>query len=268
MSKTKPVYLFGEKLYGDDFSDKEIEEWFKDEEEGYANLGAKTKQSYQYAYHKLNELHGYKHIKGRKINNALGLGSAYGDEFSPIADSIKNLTILDPSKAFKDLNSVQGIHCSYKKPNINGDISSEDNSFDLITCLGVLHHIPNVTHVLNECYRCLTKDGIMLLREPIISMGDWSHPRTGLTKRERGIPLDIFSSIIKEAGFTITEQTLCVFPVIPKICNKLGVSAYNNALITKTDAFMCKLFKWNLRYHATNPMHKLRPASVYYVLSK
>ncbi len=35
------IYLSGAKLYGDDFTIDEIEEWFADEAEGSANLGAK-----------------------------------------------------------------------------------------------------------------------------------------------------------------------------------------------------------------------------------
>lgn len=38
------IYLSGAKLYGDDFTIDEIEEWFADEAEGYANLGAKKKK--------------------------------------------------------------------------------------------------------------------------------------------------------------------------------------------------------------------------------
>ena len=268
MSKTKPTYLLGDELYGDDFSLQEIEEWFKDEEEAYANLGAKNKDSYQYSYHALNQLHGFNHLAKQTINNALGLGSAYGDEFLPIAESINKLTILDPSDAFAGLTNTQGISCSYKKPNISGDISFPDNYFDLITSLGVLHHVPNVSHVVNECYRCLAEDGIMLIREPIVSMGDWAHPRAGLTKRERGIPLDIFNQIVNDAGFTVKKQSLCFFPPLSKICGMLGISTYNNVLITRLDSLMCDLFKWNLRYHATRTAHKFRPSSIFYVLSK
>lgn len=60
----------------------------------------------------------------------------------------------------------------------------ESEQFDLITCLGALHRIPNVSMVVNELYRCLGKGGYLLLREPVVSMGDWSVPREGLTKRE------------------------------------------------------------------------------------
>ena len=68
--------------------------------------------------------------------------------------------------------------------------------FDLIVCFGALHHIPNVSRIIGEFYRCSEKGGYVLMREPIISMGDWTKKRKGLTRRERGIPLKILRDII------------------------------------------------------------------------
>ena len=59
--------LAGRKLYGDDFSVDEIVEWFADEEEGFANLGAKNRENYCYEYHGLNRLHGFNHLPSRPI---------------------------------------------------------------------------------------------------------------------------------------------------------------------------------------------------------
>ncbi len=260
-------YLSGKELYGDNFGLEQIREWYKDEEEAYAALGAKDKQSYHYAYHALNSLHGFKHVGQREFANALGLGSAYGDEFNPIIRKIRNLTIVEPSDAFVD-TEISGVPCKYVKPGEDGILPFEDNTFDLITSLGALHHIPNVTTVVNELYRCLAPDGVALIREPIVSMGDWTKPRPGLTKRERGIPLGVFLSIVRHAGFQIRKQSLCVFPLIPKLTDRTGVAAYNSGFITRLDALVCGLFGWNKRYHATKLVHKLRPVSVYFVLTK
>jgi len=261
------IYLSGKKLHGDDFSYEEIWDWYEDEKEGYADLGAKKKSSYKYAYHSLNAQHGYQYIGNRKYHNVLGLGSAYGDEFIPIIDKIKKLTIVDPSDAFIT-EEVHGVPCHYVKPSIDGLMPFDDADFDMIVCLGVLHHIPNVTTVVNELFRCLSNSGIVLLREPIVSLGDWSKPRPGLTKRERGIPLNIFKSIINDAGFVIKHQSLCVFSLIPKISNRIGISAYNSSILTWIDKKLCQLFSWNVNYHPTKLVHKFRPWSVYFVLNK
>ena len=261
-------YLLGNKLYGDDLSLKDIESWYKDEEEGYANLGAKEKEKYQYVYHEINKLLGFSHINKNRIHNVLGLGSAYGEEFLPIIDKIENITILERSKYFSNTKEIHGTPCKYVKPNINGDMPFADNKFELIVIFSALHHIPNVTHVLKECNRVLSEVGVVLVREPIVSMGDWSKNRKGLTKNERGIPLDIFKTSISRSGFEIRHQSLWNFSLLPKIFNKFGVPAYNNAFLTKLDLFLSHIFRWNLRYHASKLVHKFRPASVFMVLTK
>jgi len=110
------AYLSGEKLYGDDFTIEEIQEWFADEEEGYANLGAKEESRYHYLYDQLNNQHAFRFIRGKHFDEALGIGSAYGHEFRPFAHNINQVTILDPSDAFSDVNEILGTPCKYIKP--------------------------------------------------------------------------------------------------------------------------------------------------------
>jgi len=62
MSNDLTEYFAGTKLYGDDFSTKDIEAWFKDETDAYAELGAKDRSTYHYAYTALNEHHGYRFL--------------------------------------------------------------------------------------------------------------------------------------------------------------------------------------------------------------
>jgi ubiquinone/menaquinone biosynthesis C-methylase UbiE len=261
------VYLSGKKLYGDDFDQDALEAWYADEEDGYANLGSDDRATYKYGYHALNWRHGFRHLGARTFSSVLGIGSAYGDELLPIVDRISKLTILDPADAFSR-DQVYGTPCSYVKPTADGLLSFDDESFELIVCLGVLHHIANVSLVLKEMHRCLAKGGILLLREPIVSLGDWSKPRQGLTKRERGIPLSLFGNMIDTVGFSTQYQSLCVFPLIPRLWNRIGAAAYNNRAATYLDAICCRLLKWNIRYHPKHFLHKFRPSSVFFVLTK
>jgi hypothetical protein len=55
-------YFDGNKLYGNDYSLEKIKQWYDEEAEGYANLGSKNKSSYFYAYHNMNEIHGFSKI--------------------------------------------------------------------------------------------------------------------------------------------------------------------------------------------------------------
>ena len=61
MKKTESIvsdcYLDGSRLYGDDFCLKEILQWFDEESEGYANLGAKNEDEYEYQYHAQKIIH-------------------------------------------------------------------------------------------------------------------------------------------------------------------------------------------------------------------
>ena len=261
-------FLSGRELYGDDFGPDEIKAWFADEAEGYANLCVKDKEHYYYGYHELNRLHGFKFIADRKFECALGIGSAYGDEFAPIAHNIREITILEPSKAYGDATQILGTPCRYRSPDPSGDLPFEDAKFDLITSFGVMHHIPNVSHVLRECARCLKENGIMLLRDPITSLGDWRRPRTGLTKRERGIPLPIFDRMVNEAGFTVVRRSLCVFAPLQRLADRVGVVIYNDRFLTSLDGLLSRAFAWNVSYHRTRWIDKFAPAAVYWMLTK
>jgi len=260
-------YLAGTKLYGDDFTGEQIAQWYEDEREGYAKLGDKSRGAYAYEYHALNRLHGFRFIRGKRFKSALGLGSAYGDEFLPIVSQIDQITVLEPSDAFQGTD-VGGVPCNYVKPSVDGLMPFEDGSFDLAICLGVLHHIPNVTTVVKELYRCLSRGGYLLLREPIDSRGDWSKPRRHATKRERGIPLHILDAIAAGAGFRVISRRLCVCPPFPKICIRLGMHPFNCPVATRVDAILSRLLRRRVRYHATRLVHKIRPTSVYFVLVK
>jgi len=261
------IYLSGKYLYGDDFKDKELEKWYIDEKEGFSELYAKDKATYKYVYHTLNKLYGFKYLSKQYYKNVLGLGSAFGDEFLPIISRIKYLTIVDPSDAYNG-DHVYGIPCRYIKPSIDGILPFDNNTFDLICCHGVLHHIPNVSTVIKELARCLTNNGVILIREPIVSMGNWTKPRHGLTKRERGIPVDIFLNIIYNSELRVYHQSLCMFPIIPLVCNRFGILPYNSYIFTWIDKQLSRFFLWNLRYHPTSFFHKFRPTSIYFVLTK
>jgi SAM-dependent methyltransferase len=260
-------YFAGTRLYGDDFGPEEIAAWYADEKEGYATLGHQNRASYLYQCHALNRLHGFGFLAGRRFRNALGFGGAFGDEFLPIVRQVDRITILDPCDAFQT-DSVGGVPCQCLRPSVDGMMPFPDESFDLITCLGVLHHIANVTTVVKELRRCLSPGGSLLLREPIVSMGDWTKPRRTATKRERGIPLPILCRMIKEADFRVVSQRLCVFPPLARIWRHFGASAYNSGLATRIDGKLCRLFRSRVRYHATRLSHKIRPAAVYFVLTK
>ena len=261
------AYLHGECLYGDDLSEAEIRAWYADEGEGYANLGAADTGRYRYVYHALNWWHAYSKVQIKAGARVLGFGSAYGEELLPVLGQTSELTIIDPSDAFLR-DTVHGVPCRYVKPDPSGALPFEDGVFDLLTAFGVLHHVPNVTTVVRELARVVRPQGLFLLREPVVSMGDWRRPRAGLTRHERGIPLQLLRSIVHDAGFAIESESLCVFPPLTRVFNSLGFEVYNSRLLTVLDAWLSRLLAWNLRYHAKSASQKIRPTSVFFVLRK
>jgi len=263
-------YLNGEKLYGDDFSIEQIEKWYKEESEGYANLGSNNQANYSYSYHNLNNRYAFSKLSDKKFDNVLGFGAAYGFEFEPIVDKISSLTIIEPSDKLVR-KTIGSLTPTYVKPAIDGKIDFQDNSFDLITCFGTMHHIPNVSFVISEFARVIKPGGIILLREPISSMGDWTKPRLGLTKHERGIPPKTFDYIINSNSLKIVSKNYCL-TMTSALQREIGkffkkpLHYYKSYLFI--DIILSKLFTWNFCYHPTKKTQRIAPSSIFYVLRK
>jgi len=260
-------YLTGKELYGDNFSFEEIQKWYEEEQEAYANLGSIDRKIYSYPYHNNNRINAFRYFSDRKFKNALGIGSAYGDEYIPIAHQIQNITILEPSNNLYS-DKIGDIIPKYIKPNTDGKIDFEDNTFDLITCFGVLHHIPNVSFVLNELIRVLTPDGILLIKEPISTMGDWNVKREGLTKNERGIPAHFFDEIFKKNNMVVYKKTFIDTLSVYKIVSKIFPVKQDSKGYVYFDNFVSKMLSWNIRYHRTKNIEKLAPGGVFYIVKK
>lgn len=265
--------LRGEILYGDDFSAEEIAHWFEDEREGYFNLNYETNKqprvgSPVYAYGQLAEQHCFKWLPRRQFDRALGIGSAHGAELKPVLERSQSVTVLEPSDGFAS-ETIDGKAVTYVKPQASGIMPLGSATFDIVVCFSVLHHIPNVSTVVQEMFRVLKPGGYALLREPTHSMGDWRRPRRGLTKRERGIPLAIFRHVVAEAGFDIQKETRCMFSLMSRLSSLMGGrSVWTSNAIVKIDRALCALPIWPRQYGAERIWHKIRPTAVSFVLKK
>jgi ubiquinone/menaquinone biosynthesis C-methylase UbiE len=260
-------YLSGGKLYGDDFSYEQIQKWYEQEAEAYANMYGINTNEKDYNHH-TNIMYGYKYLKNISvIKSALGYGSSWGYEFLPIIDKIQELHIIDSSKqtVTQKLGNLIPI---YRVPNISGTIDFPDNTFELINVFSTLHHIPNVSFVFNELFRVLKPNGYMLLKEPVISMGDWQVKREGLTVNERGIPPQILEKIIKNADMEIVRKHY--FNTMTSFFIRI---THNSAFFqSKTyhliDKYLSRMLRFNMHYHPTNKLQRISPQTVFYVLRK
>jgi len=256
-------YSDGKVLYGDDFALDEIEAWYRDEAEAYYHLPL-DQEIGLYSYHARNWRYGFRYLPQLTYEHVLSLGGGFGDELDPVVGRARRVTILEPAEGFKNPRY------EYIKPDPSGCMPFADNTFDLITCFGVLHHIPNVSTVVREMARCTKQSGWQLICEPIHSMGNWEQPRHMLTPRERGIPHAVMRSFILESGLRIVRERKCMFSLTSRMQHLLPKRqfVYNTPWITALDDYICSLPIWSRRYHPTNVFQKLRPHAAFFVLQK
>lgn len=264
--------LSGEAIYGDDFTEEEIKAWFKDEEEGYFDLyyGSGDQAELRigpYEFEHLAAVHAFRWIPDKPYDSVLGVGCAHGLELRPILPKCSKITILEPSSGFA-ATEIDGKPVEYVKPQASGIMPFVNESFDMIICFSVLHHIPNVSTVLKEMFRVLKPGGYVLLREPTHSMGDWRKPRRGLTKRERGIPFNIFRNIVLESGFKVERESRCVFSVLQRLAPLMSNPIWTYRWIVYIDRILCSLPFWSEKYHATKIWHRFRPTAASFILTK
>ncbi len=107
--------------------------------------------------------------KNPKNIKYLDFGGGIGDVGASIA---KNLGFLKENSFVTDIQNWLGkehteeyakyITYRYLKTN---DLPFENDSIDFITCLQVLHHIPDKKYTLSQLYRIIKTDGLLLIRE-------------------------------------------------------------------------------------------------------
>jgi SAM-dependent methyltransferase len=256
-------YLSGRELWGDDFTAAQISQWFEDEREGYSELCGPDASAENYGYHGINRFYGFRKLPHRRFSHALGIGSSFGGEFLPLLDSIDRITILEPSARLRS-TVLRDVPVEYVDPTPSGAAPFDTGTFDLVLCLGVLHHIPNVTYVLSEIGRVMAPGGWALIREPVVSMGDWRRPRKpGITKRERGIPRRILESAVTGSGMSIRSSLFCISPLTSRIGKAIRVNPCASQLGAALDRTLALATAWNYRYHAEHAWQKVCPSSVY-----
>jgi len=261
-------YLSGEVLYGEDLPPAEIEQWFESEREGYCRLAHREGVAYRYSYHALNRRHAFDQLPANiNFSRALGVGSAQGDEFVPIQERVAHITLLEPGN-FSKSSQLMRPTVEYARPRPDGAFPLAPETFDLIVCFSTLHHIPKVSQAIAEIFRVLRPGGWALLREPIISMGDWRQPRFGLTKNERGIPHGLLRRFVIEAGFQIVYERACCFSLTSRLRVLAGGSAYNSRSVMAIDSVLCWVPFWPTAYHPANVLQKLRPTAAAFVLRR
>jgi SAM-dependent methyltransferase len=256
-------HIAGDDLYGDDFSEEEIRQWFAEESLGYFNL---KETSYSYEYDIINSVYGFAELKSY-YKRCLALGCARGDDILPVASRFGEIIAVEPAKPWwrEKIGETKAI---YMMPKISGALDIADSSIDIVTCFGVLHHIPNVSAVISELARVCAPGATVILREPSHSMGDFRLPRNGLTKNERGIAPNWLLSKAAENGFRVKRLVHYDLGIFARVLGRFGVRVNQSRTLIGIDRALCRLLVWNHRYWRTSPWHKLSPSATLYHLEK
>ncbi|MCC5843568.1 MAG: class I SAM-dependent methyltransferase [Verrucomicrobia bacterium] len=250
--------------HGENLPLSEREKWFAEEREAYGRI----RPSRGYPYHAANVRHGFRHLPEQTFAGVLAFGAGSGDELRPILPRIRHITLHESSSGMADTTELHGVPCTFSGARADGFLPFPDSSFDLITCLGVLHHIAKVSTVLEEFHRVLKPGGHALIREPIVSMGDTGKPRKGLTPRERGLPLPWLLEQVHRIGFMPQHQTCFQFLPFSIPCDFLNIQPYNSPVLTRLDETLCRIFPGSGRYKRTRLHHIFSPTSVFLVLKR
>jgi SAM-dependent methyltransferase len=253
--------LRGEAVFGDDLEGEDLEKWFEAEKEGYARLYEVGGKGYKYPYASLDKKHLLARLDAkRRFKSACALGAAQGDELLPLLERVGEIVLVEPSE--KAGSALPEEKRRVIKPRADGWIDLPNESQDLVLCLSVLHHIPKFSRTLAEIGRIAAPGAQLLLREPLISMGDWRRPRPGLTPNERGLPAKILRRTIEDSGFSVESWIPFGFPLTKRLGQVLGLSAYNVPAFVRLDEILCRWSYPRLRYHATTPWQKIQPSAV------
>lgn len=200
-------FYSGRELFGESLSDDDVAAWLIDESHGFGDLDhADSGSGAAYPYHSENQLFFWRQYPLIGLD-VVGIGSAHGAEFLPVVERLNTLRIVEPDVRYHGSN-VLPANAQYSVPGFPGlktDLGSE--SADAIVCFGVLHHLPRVSDSIAEFARLLRPRGLLLLKEPTVSMGDWNAERAGLTTHERGIPIGLLRQMLRKADFEIVKET-------------------------------------------------------------
>lgn len=265
----------GSILAGDDFAGEQLTKWFSQEKEAYyCGDAGNSETDNWYAYMRLvNETLGFSRISFSKdeLRSILVLGPGSGIEVDQFVSEHPDwsLFFLEASDNFKTELKNKYPSSQIVDATISGDILLDSESQDVVCAFSVLHHIPNVSHVLREAYRVMKPGGLLLVREPCSSMGDWRYPRAA-TPNERGLSLRWFIATAKTIGFKMEIRPVPIFfAPINSLLKKIGLdSLMPSKAFYAIDRVVSMFVSVNNHYWRNAWYKKLGPSAYFYVLRK
>ena len=266
----------GDILAGDSFPTRKLEEWYEQEKEAfYESEGTVSENDLWYTYMRYTNRILVFNLVSKKYpmddGAILFLGTGSGIEADEFYQShpLWKFTFLESSSSYKSILHAKFIKSVVIEAAIEGHINVDDNSQDIICAFHVLHHIANVTLVMSELHRVVKHGGLVIIREPCSSMGDWRFQRSA-TPNERGISKKYMLKAASSIGFKCYKQPIpVVLEPINKFLRKINMlERIPFRVVYIIDRILSLLFSINDQYWRDTWYKKIGPSSYLYVFQK
>ena len=259
------------KLSGNDFTNEEIEKWYAEEEEYHNQFtgGRNEADEYWPVYEEFNKRYAInKHVKFTKETKVLSFGCAEGSDTAKLYKEHKfKLFGLEASEQLTNAFKKGFPDAGIVKASIDGKIDYPSDFFNYIFCFGVLHHIPNVSFVLEEFHRVLKKNGIAIIREPVCWMYTGKVRPKALSPNERGIPVDFFKEEFQKLNFEILDIRKSYYKPLMHIIRKANFLSKFPGLMYLIDNISCRIPSVS-NYYNKSILDRFTANCAYYVVRK
>lgn len=263
------------RLYGDDFNQDAIEQWFREEAQYHNQFSGgrfedhpKLYQVFDWYYALLPYFH------PRPDMRVLDFGCAEGQALAHLPAERRTYSYVGVDASRSLLERAARVHPEgeYRLMPADGIIPAKDGEFDYVVVLGVLHHVPNVAHYLKELFRVLGPGGRLILREPSHAMGRIPGSHTmlpGLSPNERGIPARYLQSQLKQLGMRVLSLRPAYHGAVLQVLRHWQPRSDQAwRVLVSIDKVLSDATRWNDHYQRPKIWQKLAPTANYVVAAK
>ncbi len=274
MNRTNVVDSLPQSLrpVGDDYSASQIQEWYL-EEEGYSDKFTSGRAPrFERLYEVCDDYYAFnRHFKPTKESRVLSFGCAEGNDLERFyARYGFELFGIDASASLIEVFKRKFPKGIVRKANILGQIDFDDNYFDYVTALAVLHHIPNVTYVLGELARVLKPNGTIIIKESISTMRPKGRVliKEGLSPRERGCSKEFYLDRFERYGLFLVDVKYAGFPPLTFLAYKTGMAGRVPHIMFGADFVLSQVMGRYASYQRETLLQRCMPGSAYFVCRK